>query len=39
MKTLLRTLFGWNCKKRKGTKGIFGTLLAFSLGHEEQGEF
>jgi hypothetical protein len=38
IKTLLKKLFGWDCKKQKGSKGIFGTLQAFCVAHEEQGE-
>mmetsp|Transcript_8806 Transcript_8806/g.14245 ORF Transcript_8806/g.14245 Transcript_8806/m.14245 type:complete len:508 (-) Transcript_8806:717-2240(-) len=29
IQTLLKKLFGWDCKKQKGDKRIFGTLLAF----------
>lgn len=36
IKTLLKKLFGWDCKKQKGTKGILGTLEAFCVAHEEQ---
>ena len=39
IQTLLKKLFGWDCKKQKGDKGIFGTLLAFCVAHEEQSEF
>lgn len=35
---LMKTLFGWDNKKCKASKGIFGTLLAFCVAHEEQGE-
>ena len=34
---LLEVLFGWDPKTGTGRKGIFGKLLAFAVGHEEQG--
>ena len=33
----MKDLFGWDAKKQKGSKGIFGTLDAYAVAHEEQG--
>lgn len=38
VQVLLRDLFGWDSDKQEGTEGIFGTLLAWTVAHEEQGE-
>ena len=37
MQILLKCLFGWDSAKQMGSKGIFGRLLAWAVGHEEQG--
>ena len=34
---VLKLLFGWDCEKQQGSKGVFGKLIAFSVAHEEQG--
>jgi len=36
---LLEVLFGWDSKQQRGKKGIFGSLLAYAVAHEEQGRF
>ncbi|KAL7493250.1 hypothetical protein ACHAWT_002306 [Skeletonema menzelii] len=39
IQTLIKRLFCWDVKKQKSTKkGIFGTMLAFAVAHEEQSK-
>ena len=34
----LKVLFGWDSDKRQGSEGVFGELIAYAIGHEEQGK-
>jgi hypothetical protein len=38
VQVLLRDLFGWDSQTKSGTTGIFGELIAWAVGHEEQGK-
>jgi len=38
IQTLIKRLFCWDTKKQKGGKGIFGTMIAFAVAHEEQSK-
>ena len=38
IQTLIKRLFCWDSKKQRGKKGIFGTMIAFTVAHEEQSK-
>jgi hypothetical protein len=38
IQTLIKRLFCWDTKKQKGRKGIFGTMVAYAVAHEEQSK-
>ena len=37
VQVVLRDLFGWDVNTQKGSKGIFGKLIAWTVAHKEQG--